>query len=134
MSISSIGSVNFTARPYGYEQRRLLEDVKLGPGGIYDPAAAKRTKRVATAATVVGLAALAFLFRGKIKQGYQLAKPYIAKGYNTVKNFVKTKSPKVFDVLKSTKNAAVDVAVKAFEGAKGLGGKAINAVKGIFKK
>lgn len=90
------------------------EDKKKGNGGL-----------VALGATAVA-AALAFVFRGKIKNipfVKNTVIPAVKNGWTAVKNATKGVSTKVVDVAKN-----VWKAVKTYAG------KAANAVKNLFKK
>jgi hypothetical protein len=102
----------------------------VGHSCIYNPAQEEANKKAAKVLTALGLAAgaaLAFVFRGKIKGAVQ---PYIQKGINIVKPYV-TKAVEKGKAVIGTVTKAVEPYVAK---AKTVATNAFNAVKGFFTK
>lgn len=134
MAIGAVGGVNGYSST-SFEGRR--KDWRCDAKPLWMQEQERAEKRHKRGKKLLGLAiaaGLAFIFRGKIKQGYQLVKPYIAKVTTPVKNFLKTKTPKLADMLSKAKNTVVDVGNTVVKFVTEKGGKLIDKVKGIFKK
>ena len=110
MSVGGVYGVNGFTGYYGVNPNKdkVYTNPRTGDRSTWQPGlytvptqeSQKRVKRNRFFALALA-AGLAFIFRGKIKQGYNLLKPYFVKVVNPVKNFVKTKT---FGVFKAIKN------------------------------
>lgn len=137
MAVDTVGGVNNYSSTYFQGRKSNPKDWKCDAKPLWvqeQERAAKRKKRVGILIGLGAAAGLAFIFRGKIKQGYALLKPHIAKITTPVKDFLKTKTPKLAKVLADGKRAVVDFGGKAVKFVSDNATKAWNAVKGIFKK
>ena len=137
MAVDSVSGVNGYSSAYFQGRKSNPKNGKYNAYPLWmqeQERAARRKKRVNTLIGLGITAGLALIFRGKIKQGYQLIKPTIAKVATPVKNFLKTKTPKIYGALGKAKTAIVDVGAKAVNFVKTNGTKVLNKVKNIFKK
>ena len=94
--------------------------------GIYDPEQQKKSKKGIIALGALATAALAFVFRGKIKNipfVKNTVMPALTKGWGAVKGA----AGKAWTAVKT-------VAGKAWTAIKTVAGKAVDLVKGLFKK
>jgi hypothetical protein len=105
----------------------------VGHSCIYNPEkeeANKKSSRILTALGLAAAAALAFVFRGKIKGAVETLKPYIQKGVEAVKPYVTKAVEKGKAVIGTVTKAVEPYLAKA----KTVATNALNAVKGFFTK